>query len=314
MNKSCLTFIHTLSPLHAGTGQGVGVIDLPIAREKSTNLPFLPGSTLKGTLRDERETALYNEEVNKGTDSKEAVSIARVKAGEVFGSPDGEDGKGGQSGSAIFSDQKLLCLPVRSLFGTFAWVTSPFILVRFKRDCRNVGNEIGLEIPKNIEIENCVVVANSALRTKIDGKDSVVLEDLDLTVDKSQSANLWAASLGAMIFGEATESEENHWVKLFQQRFCIVSDDVMNFLAETATEITARNVLNDNKTSDNLWYEESLPTETILSGVLATVSNRNAIDVAETVKNICQKPIQLGGNMTIGRGLCCVIIADGGGK
>ena len=51
MNESRLTFIHALSPLHAGTGQGVGVIDLPIAREKATNLPFLPGSTLKGCCR-----------------------------------------------------------------------------------------------------------------------------------------------------------------------------------------------------------------------------------------------------------------------
>ena len=25
-------FLHALSPLHAGTGQGTGVIDLPIAR------------------------------------------------------------------------------------------------------------------------------------------------------------------------------------------------------------------------------------------------------------------------------------------
>ena len=35
-----LLFVHALSPLHAGTGQGVGVVDLPIAREKATN-PFV---------------------------------------------------------------------------------------------------------------------------------------------------------------------------------------------------------------------------------------------------------------------------------
>src|SRR3989440_125099 len=51
MMNARLTFVHALSPLHAGTGQGVGVIDLPIAREKATGLPFLPGSSLKGTLR-----------------------------------------------------------------------------------------------------------------------------------------------------------------------------------------------------------------------------------------------------------------------
>ena len=47
---TCLSFVHALSPLHAGTGQGAGILDLPIAREKATGLPFLPGSSLKGTL------------------------------------------------------------------------------------------------------------------------------------------------------------------------------------------------------------------------------------------------------------------------
>jgi len=46
-----LTFVHALSPLHAGIGQGAGVIDLPIAREKATGIPFLPGSSLKGALK-----------------------------------------------------------------------------------------------------------------------------------------------------------------------------------------------------------------------------------------------------------------------
>ena len=45
--------LHALSALHVGTGQGVGVVDLPIARAKATNLPLVPGSALKGVLRDE---------------------------------------------------------------------------------------------------------------------------------------------------------------------------------------------------------------------------------------------------------------------
>jgi CRISPR-associated protein Cmr4 len=194
-------------------------------------------------------------------------------------------------------------------------VTSPFILERFKRDCNNADRKISLEIPQNIEIENCLIASDSALRTQIDGKDSIVLEDLDLTIDQGQNANLWGALLGAMIFGESSEDEKNYWVNLFQKRFCIVSDDVMNFLAETATEITARNKLDDQTkvtVGGALWYEESLPTETILSGVLATVGNRE--NHVKTIRELCQKPIQLGGNMTVGRGLCRVIIADGGEK
>src|SRR2546430_8961306 len=109
MNESCLTFIHALSPLHAGTGQGVGVIDLPIAREKATNLPYLPGSTLKGSMRDECEG---------NAQTKPNCETLFGKANPVSDSA--------YAGSAIFTDQRLLCLPVRSLLGTFAWVTSPF--------------------------------------------------------------------------------------------------------------------------------------------------------------------------------------------
>lgn len=287
MNKSCLTFIHTLSPLHAGTGQGVGVIDLPVAREKSTNLPFLPGSTLKGTLKDEGEGKLSKDDCEK-----------------IFGRGGDADGK---SGSAIFSDQKLLCLPVRSLFGTFAWVTSPFVLERFKRDCAMTQAEINFDVPKITEIENCLI-GGEVLKTQIDGKDFVILEDLDLKIENTDISKL-AKDLSRAVFPRNEE-----WQDLFIQRFCVVSDDVMNFLAETATEITARNELKENKTSNNLWYEESLPTETILSGVLAMVGNRKEIDVVKEVKNLCEKPIQLGGNMTVGRGLCRIIIADGGEK
>ena len=52
MKHVALVFLHALSPLHAGTGQGIGAIDLPIAREKATGIPYLPGSSLKGVLRD----------------------------------------------------------------------------------------------------------------------------------------------------------------------------------------------------------------------------------------------------------------------
>src|SRR5438876_7071425 len=112
---TCLSFVHALSPLHAGTGQGAGIIDLPIAREKATGLPYLPGSSLKGTLRARCE------------DIRQRYL--------VFG-PDmeGRPTDDHHASSAQFSDQRLLLLPIRSLAGTFAWVTSPYVLRRFARD------------------------------------------------------------------------------------------------------------------------------------------------------------------------------------
>jgi len=34
--------LHALSALHVGTGQSVGVVDLPIARSRATHLPLVP--------------------------------------------------------------------------------------------------------------------------------------------------------------------------------------------------------------------------------------------------------------------------------
>jgi CRISPR-associated protein Cmr4 len=277
MNESCLTFIHALSPLHAGTGQGVGVIDLPIAREKATNLPYLPGSTLKGSMRDECGDITLQE--------------------QIFG-PEKPNTDSAYAGSAIFTDQRLLCLPVRSLLGTFAWVTSPFILERFKRDAENINIENLPNITKPANEQMCLVLSKEC---KLKHGQKVILEDLDLNVQDGANADDWANWLAPKIF-----ADEN-WQDNFRQRFCIVSDDVMSFLAETATEVTARNVLSENKTSDNLWYEESLPSETILSGLLIAVHVKaTSDDVFKTIKNLTAKPIQLGGSMTVGRGLCQV--------
>ncbi len=153
--KPKLTFVHALSPLHAGTGQGVGVIDLPIAREKATGIPYLPGSSLKGTLRD-RCTDEETRERVFGPDTNRADEHA---------------------GAAHFSDQRLLLLPVRSLKGTFAWVTSPYLLQRLRRDASETGAVTGLpaEIPQPKNVGQCIVAAKPGALCLSDGK--VVLEE-----------------------------------------------------------------------------------------------------------------------------------------
>lgn len=285
--NACLTFVHALSPLHAGTGQGVGVIDLPIAREKATNLPFLPGSTLKGTLRDECGQA-------------EACD-------ELFGKPDDANGQGGQSGAAIFTDQRLLCLPVRSLLGTFAWVTSPYILGRLRRDAENATGAAALNTP-TLAAENCLVTSDCKLSHEQNGQRLVILEDLDLQVHGDANATAWSDWLKQKIF-----PNDAAWQVAFAERFCVVHDDVFNYLAETATEVTARNRLNDDTKTvikGALWYEEALPAETILSGLLVTVKVKvNRLqDIFASVKDLTRKPLQLGGSATVGRGLCRVTL------
>ncbi|TEB13240.1 type III-B CRISPR module RAMP protein Cmr4 [Pelotomaculum propionicicum] len=283
-----MLFLHALSPLHAGTGQGAGAIDLPVAREKATGLPYLPGSSLKGVLRD----ACKNGETRK----------------KVFG-PD-KDNAHEHAGSVQFSDQRLLLLPVRSLKGTFAWVTSPYILRRCLRDAENtIHSDKAPEIPVLNSVANCHVIDAGCAITLDDHR--VIFEDLDFAAVLDDNARVWAEWIGMRIFPDDTD-----WRGMLTARFCVVHDDVMGFLLETATEVFARvRLREDAKTVENnaLWYEEALPAETILSGlVFATPVKAGPGEVFNTLEGLMGKPLQLGGKATVGRGLCRLRMAGGG--
>lgn len=271
-----VSFFHALSPLHAGVGQGIGTIDLPIAREKSTNIPFVPGSSLKGVLRDrckgepEVQKALFGPDVQKASDF---------------------------SGSVYFSDLTLLCLPIRSLQRVFAWVTSPYILRRFQRDLAEVTNIKGLKVP-SVEKQQALTAGQDLT---LDNK--VYLEELDLNAKSDQDARKWAEEIGKLVF-----ADEEEWHKAFQTQFCIVHDDIYSYFLEHGTEVTARIRLEDDTKTvakGGLWYEEALPVESLLWGLIQVDTPRGGkldIDSTTELRKLVDKPLQLGGKATVGRG------------
>ena len=56
--KALPFFIHVITPLHAGTGQELGIVDLPIQRERHTGFPKIEASGLKGSIREVFEELL----------------------------------------------------------------------------------------------------------------------------------------------------------------------------------------------------------------------------------------------------------------
>jgi CRISPR-associated protein Cmr4 len=314
-----LLFLHALSPLHAGTGQGIGVIDLPIAREKATAIPYIPGSTVKGVLRDASEAA------------QEPATV------KVFG-PDTNNAEL-HAGSLQISDGRLLLLPVRSVLGTFAWVTSPYLLHRLLRDLDGAVALPPAAAPEPAE-RGCQVAAGSLLTHDGSGQANVYLEDLDLAADASDTATQWAKWLGAQIFpapaklaqGADDAAQQKHakaadaaeyWRRQLQGRLCIVHDDVLSFLLDTATEVRARIKLDDKtKTVDQevggLWYEEALPAETVLVALAAAAPLRlhgetfGADAVFDLVGRLSGGSLQFGGKATVGYGVCSVRLANKG--
>lgn len=288
MPTACLYFVHALSPLHAGTGQGTGVIDMPIAREKATGIPYLPGSSVKGTLRDSKLIA--NEKLFFGPDTQGADEHA---------------------GAAQFADARLLLLPVRSLRGTFAWVTSPYLLRRVLRDMQDAKVTIDKDctIPDLSTSQSAFVSGTTVLY-----QNKVVIEDLDLNAAQDDVAKAWARLIGHYAFDADGQT-------MLMQRLCVVHDDALSFLLNTATEVVARIRLHDQQKTvvdGQLWYEEALPTETLLVG-LALGQNITAKDgtsctdqqVITELAKINGETLQLGGKATVGRGLCQLRIAGG---
>ncbi len=294
--KSQLTFVHALSPLHAGIGQGAGVIDMPIAREKATNLPFLPGSSIKGALR----TRLLQDDTMK-------------KYKDIFGS-DPTDSVQMRASSVLFSDQRLLLLPVRSIAGTFAWVTSPYILQRFMRELAEVeeANTAPKTVPVMDDYGVCYLTQSGKAALAI--KNTVYLEDVDLKVQESAPGTStlaeWATWLSERLFQGV---EKGFWQPLFTARLCLVHDDVFHFMSQHTTEITARIRLEESSktvTSGGLWYEEALPAETILTGIAVITPVKDVslpdTEIAQGLQKLTKKTIQFGGKATVGRGVCRV--------
>ncbi len=102
-------FSHTI--LHCGAGQSVGIVDQPIARERASYLPIVPGSTVRGVLKAHV------------SDTESAASALHGLSESLFGASASSNG---QAGALSITDAHLLLLPVRTVYGILAYATCPF--------------------------------------------------------------------------------------------------------------------------------------------------------------------------------------------
>ncbi len=291
--KTELFHLHALSALHVGTGQAVGTVDLPIARAKATNLPLVPGSALKGVLRDE--------------------FAGNADQALLFGPERINDADSAHAGAVAFGDAHLLLLPVRSLAGVMAWATCPFVLGRYAADARRAGKAGLPPVPPTVR-PGTVAVATSSELILHSGK--VVFDDLDLDADTG-AADAWAQHFATALFADDADSANQ-----FPAHFALLSDADFGFLADTGTEIRARIRINDETgtvAKGALWWEENLPAESVLWGVLGIGPGRvrNApCSEAQTADKLRAgvghgKLLQIGGKATVGRGLVRFLTAGG---
>lgn len=272
--KANLLYLHTLAPLHVGVGQSGDVVDLPVAREKATAWPVVPGSGFKGALR----------------------SLAGNDADSLFGRIE-------SSGAVAVTDLRLLLLPVRSFYGAVAWVTCPLALGRWARDAAALGLDVGFEKQGLAVADAAVLVApESAVSGTLDGARKLVLEDLDLAAEDDPAVAQLGQTVGAAV-----------GVGHLAQHLAVVSDTLFSFLAESALEVSAHVRLEDDRKTvarGALWYEEAVPAEAVFYGFAVVL--RDEEQAADGFRQLVQAnpTIFVGGNTTTGMGLCRVRVSS----
>ena len=288
MSDKALLFIHALTGLHPGSGTALGVVDLPVQRERHTHWPTIPGSSIKGVMRSKCGT--------RGN-----ADVLAAFGPETSAASD-------HAGAVAFSDARILAFPVRSLTGVFAWVTCPAVLTRLTRDLSISGGSKLPDVP-DVEKDHVICVANSPLIAS-DDDDRLMLEEFEF----SRSCDMDAKEIADWISESAIQDQGT--AKRLCSHLAILHDDDFTHFVRNATEVVARVGLDyDTKTVRDkaLFYEEYLPAETLFYSLVLCSDSRlsgsqlsSAADILQWLCNQVPQTLQIGGGETVGKGFCAI--------
>lgn len=326
------------TPLHAGSGTELGIVDMPIQRERHTGFPKIEASSLKGCIRkafeelkteDNKIGSEYLKKEfpdleNKWEIDKDGKKEIKKKDGKElikfdeaislsFGPEEGET----HAGALGFTDVRLLLFPVKSMKGVFAWITCPKVLDQFKRDLELAEIKNIPDMPgENTAPEKCQLFIKDK---------KIVLEEYTFDVIKDNSSKGKCSEFAEWISEKAipTGNEYNYWREKIKKDLIVIPDADFQDFVNLSTEVITRTKIN-NETgtvqSRALFTEEYLPSETILysmalatpifketekeKGVFKKTDDKSEEElVMEYFTNGLPKVIQIGGNATIGKGI-----------
>ncbi|MBV6443391.1 MAG: hypothetical protein EPGJADBJ_05130 [Saprospiraceae bacterium] len=301
-------FFHCQTPLHAGSGSDLGVVDLPIQRESHTAFPKIEASSLKGAIREDFETSAATQA------DKNNIQLAFGYDGgnsSNHEAPFTEAEDREYAGALGFTDARLLLFPVRSARGVFAWLICPAILKKFSHEANNICNLGDLSFPEISHADDGDVLTAS---DAIIANGKATLEEYHFTAKVEGNVTAAAKTLAA-----ATGIAE------IENRLGVVSDEVFRDFVQMSTEIITRIKIDNEKGTVQrgaLFTEEYLPAESVLYALVMAnplfgttkaktgftyKEEGKALGEAEKVMGYFMKGlrpyIQIGGNATLGKGI-----------
>ncbi len=282
--NSTIMSLYAVSPVHAGSGTSMGVVDLPIQRERHTNWPHIQASGVKGAMRHHFEKFKNN---IKNRDEQAQLDQITEK---IFGTESYGD-TGTLPGAIAVSDARLIAFPIRSSKSPFVWITCPAVLQRLEKDLDLTGKSGEMTIPEPGSDEAFVINGN------IPAEEKILLEDYEVIIKK-------------------TDFELSDTAKTLYQKartLLLVSNEIYHYGVSHCTEIRTQ-IKIDDKTGTtvdgSLRYEEVLPADSLMYVVLFYGATRDADTTipADTLisymkEDVIRNHIQIGGNETLGCGL-----------
>jgi CRISPR-associated protein Cmr4 len=295
--------IYAVSPIHAGSGASTSAVDLPIQRERHTNWPHIQASGVKGAFR-----AHFRDFVDQNK-NKQFINL-------IFGSDkqDGWNNEENLPGAMSVSDARLLAFPMRSNIAPFVWVTCSSVLKRLKTDLEyiSLGEKMTMYI-QDIQGNNAIWIG------KEESEKQIVLEDAVVNVIE--------------------KIEDDFFKNTFSElkRLILISDEMFDYAVSYCTEIqTNVKISSENGTAEDgsLRYQEFLPADSVLYTIVHysgrdlgeiknddkqnpladLVKDMNAEMVKKYVEDTVKNFIQIGGDETLGKGICKLGWISGGAK
>ncbi|MFN4298825.1 MAG: type III-B CRISPR module RAMP protein Cmr4 [Thermaurantimonas sp.] len=310
-------FLICETPLHVGSGSDLGIVDLPIQRERHTNFPKIEASSLKGALREAFESELV---ISKTDDDKAKRNL--IKINTTFGFDDAELGINVKnrfsakdylkeifkdnsqfSGCISISDARLLLFPVKSLYGVFAWITCPRVIKKFIADLELAG------MKSDVPEINVAKVSIGQKSTIVNGNKIYLEEFVFQNPDKKQEID----KLGEWLATNVFVGLDKYWQEKIKTDIVVLDDDDFRDFVTLATEVITRTKINNETGTVQqgaLFSEEYLPAESILYSLVmfadefsAKEDKMTAEGVLDFFNNGLPSIVQIGGNATLGKGI-----------
>ena len=293
-------FLVCETPLHAGSGDSLGVVDLPIQRERHTSFPKIEGSSLKGALRQAFEDisvpvqsgpenkyklldkgsgkklweacsrlddVWMDEKGQPRTNKDKTVQLTKYQEAIALTFGPEEAGGDGHAGALGFSDARLLLFPVKSMKGVFAWVTCPKVLQQFKKDMVLTSSPYTNEMPgKNCVPQSCTLF----VKDKTDKR--IVLEEYTFIVNEDENVTDLCTILAKWLSQNVTS--DNFWQNKMEKDIIVLRNEDFTDFVNLSTEVITRTKINNatgTVAQGQLFTEEYLPAESVMySLVLAS--------------------------------------------